>query len=179
MVLQCTAGLMVRQIGQRQKAPKRLPEWKFKRLVGGSKSAGSKIHWQTEDGEDCSQSDCTWQPRNSVPGDPSVVELDSSALCNATVSVEVASKMYKAVLHSMDDKGSAGPNSTSYYLKYKKKVGSRGKEAKANGWVDLELPVGENAVGGGLTATRHTMRMEIALTRNQNSLLTMLERTWS
>ena len=70
-----------------------------------------------------------------VPGDPSVVELDSSALCNATVSVEVASKMYKAVLHSMDDKGSAGPNSTSYFLKYKKKVGSRGK-AKANGWVD-------------------------------------------
>ena len=70
--------------------------------------------------------------RNSVPGDPSVVELDSSALCNATVSVEVASKMYKAVLHSMDDKGSAGPNSTSYYLKHKKKVGSRGK-AKANG----------------------------------------------
>ena len=70
------------------------------------------------------------------------MELDSSALCNATVSVEVASKMYKAVLHSMDDKGSAGPNSTSYYLKYKKKVGTRGK-AKANGWVDLELPVGE------------------------------------
>ena len=46
-----------------------------------------------------------------MPGDPSVVELDSSALCNATVSVEVASKMYKAVLHSIDDKGSARPNS--------------------------------------------------------------------
>ena len=29
-----------------------------------------------------------------------------------------------------------------YYLKYKKKVGSRGK-AKVNDWVDLELPVGE------------------------------------
>ena len=37
----------------------------------------------------------------------------------------------------------------------------------------------KNAVGGGLTGTRHTMRTEIALTKKPNNLLTMLERTLS
>ena len=38
--------------------------------------------------------------------------------------------------------GSSGANGTSYYLKYKKKVGFRGR-TNVSGWVDLDLPVGE------------------------------------
>ena len=34
------------------------------------------------------------------------------------------------------------PTDTTYYLEYKEKIGARGR-AKANGWLDLELPVGE------------------------------------
>ena len=109
--------------------PKRLPEWKFKRLVGYSKSHGGKIHWQTEDGEDCSRSECTWQPKSSVPvHDPNdAVEIDSSELQGVAISLEIAGKTHRARVYDKDGEGSGGATSTSYYLimKYKKKANSR------------------------------------------------------
>jgi hypothetical protein len=126
----------------KQKVPVRLAEWKFKQLVGCSKNHGGKIHWQTEDGEDCSRSHCTWQPKDSVPGGPSVVQLDTQELQGAGVSIEIAGKVYEATVHGEDDEGCSGANSTSYYLEYKKKIGSRGR-AKVSGWVDFDLAAGE------------------------------------
>ena len=48
-------------------------------------------------------------------------------------------------MHGEDDEGCSGAkstNGTSYYLEYKKKVGSRGR-AKVSGCVDFDLPAGE------------------------------------
>ena len=127
----------------KQAVPERLAEWKFRQLVGCSKSHGCKIHWQTEDGEDCPRSECTWQPAASVPMLPgSAVELDAVEMQGARISLEVSGKVYEATVHDKDDAGCGGPVNASYYLKYKKKAASRGR-SKANGWVNLELPVGE------------------------------------
>ena len=103
--------------------------------------------WLTEDGEDCPRSECTWQPaaKLSVPMLPgSAVELDAVEMQGTRISLEVSGKVYEATvtMHDKDDAGCGGPVNASYYLKYKKKAGSRGR-SKANGWVNLELPVGE------------------------------------
>ena len=48
-------------------------------------------------------------------------------------------------MHGEGDGGCSGAkstNGTSYYLEYKKKVGSRGR-AKVSGCVDFDLPAGE------------------------------------
>ena len=116
----------------KQKVPVRLAKWKFKQLVGCSKNRGGKIHWQTEDREGCPRSHCTWQPNESVPGGPSVVQLDAQELQGAGISIEIVGKVYEATVHGEGDEGCSGANSTSYYLEYKKKVGSRGC-AKVNG----------------------------------------------
>ena len=71
-----------------------------------------------------------------------LLELDPTELKDASITLEIAGKQFEATVSSMDDQGCGGSNGTSYYLKYKKKAGSRGR-AKAAGWVDLELPVGE------------------------------------
>ena len=95
----------------------------------------------------------TWQPKSSVPGDPSVVQLDPSELSGATASLEVAGKvpdrlsvrgLYEATVSDKDDEfeGCSGPNNASYYLTYKRKAGPRGR-AKVSGWINFDLPVGE------------------------------------
>ena len=108
----------------KQKVPVRLAEWKFKQLVGCSKNHGGKIHWQTEDGEGCPRSHCTWQPiaKESVPGGPSIVQLDAQELQGASVSIEIAGKVNEATVHGEGDEGCSGANSTSYYLEYKRRL---------------------------------------------------------
>jgi hypothetical protein len=70
------------------------------------------------------------------------VQLDPFELSGATVTLEVAGKVYEATVSDKDDEGCSGPNNASYHLTYKRKSGSRGR-AKASGWIDFDLPVGE------------------------------------
>ena len=128
----------------KQAVPERLAEWEFRQLVGCPKSHGCKSHWQTGDGEGWHpRSECTWQPAASVPMLPgSAVELDAVEMQGTRISLEVSGKVYEATVHDKDDAGCGGPVNASYYLKYKKKAGSRGR-SKASGWVNLELPLGE------------------------------------
>jgi len=123
----------------KQKVPTRLPEWQFNCLVGCSKTSGSKIHWKFEDGTDTNKDQCTWQPKSTVPGGISNVKLVPGQLRGATIRLEVAGKIHNAAL---SDDGGRQPKGTTYWLEYKKKVGSRGRK-KADNWLDLELPVGE------------------------------------
>ena len=70
------------------------------------------------------------------------MQLDAQELQGAGISIEIVGKVYEATVHGEGDEGCSGANSTSYYLEYKKKVGSRGR-AKVSGWVDFDLPAGE------------------------------------
>ena len=90
-----------------------------------------------------------------LPG--SAVELDAVEMQGTRISLEVSGKVYEAtVCHDKDDAGCGGPVNGSYYLKYKKKAGSRWR-SKANGWVNLELPVGEKC-SWWRTVTKHATK---------------------
>ena len=69
------------------------------------------------------------------------MKLVPKQLRGATIRLEVAGKIYNATL-SESDGGGRQPKDTTYWLEYKKKVGSRGRK-KTDNWLDLELPVGE------------------------------------
>ena len=67
------------------------------------------------------------------------MKLVPGQLRGATIRLEVAGKIHTATL---SDDGGRQPKDTTYWLEYKKKVGTRGRK-KADDWLDLELPVGE------------------------------------
>ena len=71
-------------------------------------------------GEDCSRSECTWQPKASVPVQDrnDIVKIDSSELQGVAILLEVAGKTYKATVYGTDNEGSGGATRTSNYLKY-------------------------------------------------------------
>ena len=77
-----------------------------------------------------------------MPGDPSVVQLDPFELSGAIATLEVAGKVYEAIISDKDAEGCSGPSNASYYITYKRKARSRGR-AKVSGWINFELPVGE------------------------------------
>ena len=74
----------------------------------------------------CGQTECLLQVK--------IPESSRSAF-----PLKVAGETHTATL---SDGGDRQPIGTTCYLEYKKKIGARGR-AKANGWLDLELPVGE------------------------------------
>ena len=131
---------------------------------------------------DTEKDQCTWQPKGSVPGPVSVVELDPVELEGARISLEVTSKIHNATLSTTDDDGSSGPTNTSYYVKYKKVAHSRGR-GKASTWLDLELPVGAKcswwrldgydtcSEGSGANAEEPTVggMMELSLSNSDES----------
>lgn len=70
--------------------PVRVKTWKFRLMVGRSKQCGHKVHWETEDGEPTGLDQCIWQPKSSIPGDPTQVTLSMQDLQGKTLTLQVS-----------------------------------------------------------------------------------------